>query len=332
MISNGNTKQNPDCRKESDIHQPQSAQAGFCFSRTESKGAAYAAFKAKADPAGSASGPEKVMAFADASAFDRAISYTDFKERQRAGIGTLAEKTVHAVLKNYFEPDPAFQEVRVHGYVADICKGRQIIEIQSGQFGRMRNKLNVFLQDHDVTIVYPAAAAKYVVWIDPSSKVRSKPRKSPRQGNIYDVIEQLYQIKMFLDHPNLQVQVVFMDLEEHRLQNGRSRNGKYKPSPYDRYPRKVVRHVVFDTPADYLQCLPDGLPDSFTTRDFAQKAGIPLKRAQMSVHILHHLGLLKVCGKQGAYVLYQVSADQGPDFSFQMAKSQSSAVFHSPHS
>ena len=43
-----------------------------------------------------------------------------FQKREKRGIGTLKEKTLHAVLKEYLEPDKGCQEIRVDRYVADI--------------------------------------------------------------------------------------------------------------------------------------------------------------------------------------------------------------------
>ena len=51
-------------------------------------------------------------------------------QRQRLGIGTLQEKTVHAVLKEYYAPDTDMQEIPIDGYVADIYTGTEIIEIK----------------------------------------------------------------------------------------------------------------------------------------------------------------------------------------------------------
>ena len=46
------------------------------------------------------------------------------EERVRLGIGTLSEKTVHAVLKNYLVPDERCHEISCGRYVADIfCEG-----------------------------------------------------------------------------------------------------------------------------------------------------------------------------------------------------------------
>ena len=51
--------------------------------------------------------------------------------RERSGIGTLGEKTVHAVLKDYFEPNSEYQEIKVDGYFADIARKGEIFEIQT---------------------------------------------------------------------------------------------------------------------------------------------------------------------------------------------------------
>ena len=51
--------------------------------------------------------------------------------RERQGIGTLSEKTVHAVLKNYYAPDTDMHEIPIENFVADIFTGTEIIEIQT---------------------------------------------------------------------------------------------------------------------------------------------------------------------------------------------------------
>ena len=38
-------------------------------------------------------------------------------DRQRLGIGTLSEKTVHAIFKDYCEPDEDHQEIPIENYV-----------------------------------------------------------------------------------------------------------------------------------------------------------------------------------------------------------------------
>ncbi len=73
----------------------------------------------------------------------------------RQGIGTLSEKTVHAVMKNYYAPDTDMHEIPIENFVADIFTGQEIIEIQTRAFYKMRRKLDAFLPLYPVTIVYP---------------------------------------------------------------------------------------------------------------------------------------------------------------------------------
>ena len=93
-------------------------------------------------------------------------------DRQRLGIGTLSEKTVHAIFKDYYEPDEDHQEIPIENYVADIYRDGEIIEIQTRQFNRMRGKLQTFLPLYPVTIVYPIPYEKWPIWIDAAAPSR----------------------------------------------------------------------------------------------------------------------------------------------------------------
>ncbi|MHB8128202.1 MAG: hypothetical protein ACYDEX_04315, partial [Mobilitalea sp.] len=94
------------------------------------------------------------------------------------GIGTLSEKTVHSVLKSYFSPNNINHEIRVGGFVADICTGNEIIEIQTRNFDKLRRKLHTFLSFAPVTIVYPIPNIKWIRWVNPQTGEISPPRKS----------------------------------------------------------------------------------------------------------------------------------------------------------
>ena len=139
----------------------------------------------------------------DKEAFEAAKKKIIGVDRQRMGIGTLSEKTVHAILKNYYEPDEDKQEIPIENYVADIYADGEIIEIQTRQFNRMRDKLKAFLPLYPVTIVYPIPREKWIIWIDEETGELSKKRKSPVRGNPYMAFPELYKIKMFLkNHKN----------------------------------------------------------------------------------------------------------------------------------
>ena len=146
--------------------------------------------------------------------------------RERQGIGTLSEKTVHAVLKNYYAPDEDMHEIPIEGSVADIYTGTEIVEIQTRSFDRMRDKLRKFLPLYPVTIIYPIPYEKWLIWIDEETGEFSSRRKSPVKGNAYAAFRELYKIKNFLLEENLHFKFVFLNMEEYRLLNGWSRDKK----------------------------------------------------------------------------------------------------------
>ena len=94
----------------------------------------------------------------------------------RQGIGTLSEKTVHAVMKNYYAPDTDMHEIPIENFVADIYNGQEIIEIQTRAFNKMRRKLDAFLPLYPVTIGYHRNAShqrpEILIW-HLSSSIRS---------------------------------------------------------------------------------------------------------------------------------------------------------------
>lgn len=229
-------------------------------------------------------------------------------ERQREGIGTLAEKSVHAVLKNYFAPDETMQEIPMEGYVADIYTGKEIIEIQTRQFDRMRDKLQAFLPICPVTIVYPVTAKKILVWIDPETGEEIERRKSPRKASIYDIFDELYKIKQFLPDENLRIKMMFLELEELKLLDGYGKDKKKRASKHDRVPLKLVGEMGMECKEDYLQFVPfELLETEFTSKEFSKEAKIHPRMAGTVLHVLHYMGIVERVGKQGNAFVYKVN-------------------------
>lgn len=242
----------------------------------------------------------------DKEAFEEAKKKIVGVDRQRFGIGTLSEKTVHAILKNYYEPDEDKQEIPIGQYVADIYSDGKIIEIQTRQFDKMRDKLAVFLPQYPVTIVYPIAREKWIIWIDEESGELSKKRKSPLKGTVYTVFPELYKIKMFLKDPNLRIRLVLLDMEEYKLLNGWSRDRKKGSSRYDRIPTELAEEVEITCVQDYMQFIPYELEGEFSSREFAKAAHITVRLAQIVLNILYHVGTVTRVGKSGNQYLYEI--------------------------
>ena len=91
----------------------------------------------------------------DKQRFINALNEVQSGEQMQNGIGTLHEKTMHAVLKKYFEPYSDNHETKIGEYVADIVGEHGIIEIQTRAFERLNKKLAAFLEYARTTVVYP---------------------------------------------------------------------------------------------------------------------------------------------------------------------------------
>jgi hypothetical protein len=192
-----------------------------------------------------------------------------------SGIGTLNESSLHAAIKDLLAmPDDRF-EVPLAGFVIDIVRGEELIEIQTGSFGALANKLDRLLGDHRIRIVHPIAID---TWIERPGK---KPRRSPRHGSIFNLFEELTRLPTLLDHPNLSLEVLLIDEEQFREPG---RRGERKMM--DRRLRQVRGTRTFDEVSDLLALLPPTLREPWTTKDLADAAGTTRRIAQAMAYCL----------------------------------------------
>ena len=238
-------------------------------------------------------------------AFQNALNKATDMSRIRQGIGMQSEKTVHLFLKNYLYPDENFHEVKIGRFVADICDQNRITEIQTRSFNAMRKKLEFFLESgYDVTVVYPLAALKNMCWINPETGDISKTRKSPKKMSIHDAFYELYKIKSFLKYDNLHFRFILLELTEYRNLDGWSEDGKKGSTRFDRIPSGIMGDIYVENISDYKKYLPDGLPDEFTSRDYAKCAKVSLKRAQTALNVLKYVDAVEQVGRKGSTLIY----------------------------
>ena len=226
-------------------------------------------------------------------------------KRESTGIGTLSEKTLHAVVKHYIELDENKQEVKIGSFYADIVTEDGIFEIHTRSFNTLRKKLTEFLEISTVTVVYPLPGIKWLLWIDGKTGEVTKKRKSPKQGCIYDAIHELYKIRPLIKHPNFRLYIIFIDIEEYRNLDGWSENKKKGSSRYDRIPVDIAGEAYFGEIEDYLQFVPYELDTHFTSKDYKKAAKINMHTAQTALNILHHIGTLRRVGKKGNLHIYE---------------------------
>lgn len=242
----------------------------------------------------------------DHDLFDKACMEVIGRQQGANGIGTLSEKTVHAVLKYYYAPKEKYHEVKIGNYVADICREGEIFEIQTRNFNTLRSKLDCFLQDYEVTIVYPIADVKYLRWVNPDTGEILPPRKCPKKGKIYDIIPELYRIKSYLPNENLHFIMAFLNMEEYRILDGWSKDKKKGSTKTDKIPTDFTNEIRIDCKEDYLKFLPNDLPEEFTSKDVGTGWKISSDFAGVILHILHYLDLIERTGKKGNAYLYRI--------------------------
>ena len=224
--------------------------------------------------------------------------------RTENGVGTLQEKTIHAVLKKYYEPDVTKQEQKVAGFVADIFTGQEIIEIQTRGFYKLRRKLEAFLPLYPVTIVYPVTHLKWLRWVNQETGEVSKPRKSPKVGAAFSIFPELYRLKMFLPNESLKFHIVLLDVEEYRLLNGWSKDKKKGSTRNDGIPIELHEIVTLETLSDFAHLLPADLPNEFTSTDLKQTLRCNKAIAGVMLNILAHIGVIQKTGKKGNSIVY----------------------------
>ena len=228
--------------------------------------------------------------------------------QEKGGIGTLSERCLHAVLKYWVEPDESRHEVRLPcGLVADVFDGERVVEIQTGSLYPLRGKLARLLPDTPVTVVVPVIRRKTLIWLDPITGEAAAPRKSPRQGGFWDAFSELPWLLPYLSDPGLSLRLVELDLEESRVRDGWSRDGKRGSHRVERVPTDIGNELWLRESADFAALLPPGLPEVFTTADLRRAGRLSAKKAGYGVNLLYKLGCIVRTGKKGNAYLYQIA-------------------------
>ncbi len=244
-----------------------------------------------------------------AALFEKICRETLMGEHAKKGIGTLGERTLHVILKRFYEPDPEFQEVKVGSFVADIKRGDQIVEIQTRDFRNLRKKLPEFLKSNTVKVVFPVAVKKKIRWVDPGSGEVSEPRSSPKRGNVWDFLAELWQLRPILPIEGLSFDMVSLEMEEFKLLTGKSRDRKrYGAKRAERVPTKLIGITTLETPDDFAALLPP-LPDEFTVKEFVSAAKLRNNFGGRIIQTLVTLGALEMTGKRGKANTYRIKKE-----------------------
>ena len=242
----------------------------------------------------------------DKCAFERARIKVLSEGTKCATIGTLSEKTMHKVLKNYIEPDESFHEIEYLGSVADIMRDGQIYEIQTRAYDRLVPKLSRFLKTARVCIVCPLSAEKSVAWVNPETGELSSPRRSPKRETVYDAFKRLYQIRRFLKNEGISVKIMFSRTDEYKYLDGWDSTGKRGSSRMENIPRELLYEIELSSPEDYKHFVPSALGETFLASEFARAIGRTARFTFYPMKLLLELGVIeRLKEKRGNAFIYK---------------------------
>lgn len=228
-------------------------------------------------------------------------------------IGTYQEKSLHAALKDWYAAPGDRTEQPVDGYVVDLVRGEELIEIQTRNFAAMKRKLAALLQNHAVRLVHPIPARKWIVRLDRDGATVLSRRRSPKRGTLLDVFDELVSIPHLVAHPRFALEVLLVAVEETRQQDGRGSWRRRGWSIHDQVLVGVKSQHRFHGPADFAALLPKTLPDGFTSNAIAARLGVRHSQGQKIAYCLRHMGAIEIAGKQGNAYRYERSARPSVD-------------------
>ena len=197
-------------------------------------------------------------------------------------------------------------EVELDGYVIDIVRGEQLIEIQTGALGPLGKKLDRLLDSRNVLVVTPISVRSWLHKNDGTS------RKSPVRRSIYDLFSDLVSIPTLIDHPRFSLEVVLIEEDTRRIHDPTMRRRRGGWRTVDRSIRSIVERRSFLDARSVAALIPQGLPDPFTTADIAQSAGISRSLAQQMAYCLRALGEFEAGQRTRTGIHYRLTPSHAP--------------------
>ncbi len=219
------------------------------------------------------------------------------------GIGTLNEKRIHSVLKSYFADTEYDKEIKIGNYYADLVTENGIFEIQTGNFKKLVNKLDSFLQASHVTVVYPFHKTTRLNYTDASTGELLKIGKKVTHNDLTDFFMELYRIKQFLNDPNLTVCMALLTVDNYRFtQKDMKRRKKDRKMSV---PTALEKIIYLEGSESYRRFIPDGLPEVFTRKQLA--AVLKNCDSSLFIEIMKTVGLIDFAGKNKKEYLYRIT-------------------------
>jgi hypothetical protein len=220
-----------------------------------------------------------------------------------SSIGSLNETDLHEQLKHLYAGSDGLTEATVEGFVIDVVRGDELVEVQTSGLGKLRRKIEGLSGRYRLRIVYPVAARTRLVKMSDSGEVLSQ-RRSPKRGRIESIFRELTSIADLLPNPRVTVEIVLLHAVERRVADGRGSWRRRGVSIVGRAVEEIVETAGLRTSSDYLALLPH-LSEPFTNKDLAAAAGLDYRTVQPMTSCFRKMGLIEIADKKGRVLLYR---------------------------
>ena len=167
----------------------------------------------------------------------------------------MTEYSLHSEIKHWYTVSADELEVKVEDFIIDILRGKLLIEIQTGNFSAAKKKLIKLLLSNQVRLVYPIAKLKWIVHVSGSGEFVRR-RKSPKKGKLTDLFYELVHAPSLIEDRNFSLEVLLIEEEEVRCNDGRGSWRRRGVSVKDRKLLNVFDRIVFEDSRDFLEFLP----------------------------------------------------------------------------
>ena len=216
---------------------------------------------------------------------------------------TMNEHSLHSAIKDWYSlPNDRF-EVKIDGFIIDILRGNLLIEVQTKSFRAIKKKLSSLVKNHQVRLVYPIPERKWIVRTTESGESVSK-RKSPRKGRLVDLFYELVSIPDLIARENFSLEVLMIEEEEIRCNDGKGSWRRRGVSIKDRRLIDVTDRVLFGNESDFLRFLPSDLKRTFTNRSLADLTGVSLSLTRKMTYCLRKIGVIRTVDKNGRELIF----------------------------
>jgi hypothetical protein len=224
-----------------------------------------------------------------------------------SGIGTLQENALHAALKAWYALPGDQIETVVDGYVIDLVSNNLLVEVQTGNFSKIKKKLYKLLENHPVRLVYPIPLEKWILRLSEDGTTILGRRKSPKRGRIEHIFQELVRFPGVVLNPNFSLEALFIHMEVVWRDDGRGSWRRKGRSVVDQRLIEIVSRSVFSGLDDYRKLIPPNLSSVFTVSDLAKASAQPRQLAGKMAYCLREMGIIEPVGKHGHWIAYQIT-------------------------